>query len=269
VRRRSRALDVALAAVERDVAVGGGILAGAVAFRVFLFMVPFAFVLVSGLGLAADAAGRSPRELAETAGAAGLIASTIDSVAEESTGTRLTVFLAAGLALLAGSRTLLKVLVVAHVLVWGVRPAKVRRPMRATVGLVFVVVLGIATVQALSWLRDRSPAAWLAATMLFIALASGAWLLAALTIFPHPEAAGWRDLMPGALLVGVGLQALHVFTVVWVVRSLEHKTEAYGAVGASLALLLWAYVLGRILTGSAVLNATLWDRRAHSAAPAR
>jgi uncharacterized BrkB/YihY/UPF0761 family membrane protein len=66
------------------------------------------------------------------------------------------------------------------------------------------------------------------------------------------------------VLVGVGLQCLHVFTVVWIVRSLEHKTEAYGAIGASLALLLWAYVLGRILTGSAVLNATLWRRHAEA-----
>jgi uncharacterized BrkB/YihY/UPF0761 family membrane protein len=31
-------------------------------------------------------------------------------------------------------------------------------------------------------------------------------------------------------------------------------------VGSALALLLWAYVFGRIMTASAVLNASLWAR---------
>jgi hypothetical protein len=83
LRKRWRPVDVALDATGRDTAVGGGILAGAVAFRLFLFLLPFAFVLVAGFGIAADAAGREPRELAEAAGAAGLIASTIESVAHE------------------------------------------------------------------------------------------------------------------------------------------------------------------------------------------
>jgi uncharacterized BrkB/YihY/UPF0761 family membrane protein len=253
-------VDVTLSAVERDVSVGGGILAGAVAFRIFLFMVPFVFVLVAGFGLAADAADRPARDLAEDAGAAGLIASSIDSVAQESLGTRLAVFLVGGLASVLAARTFLKVLVAAHVRVWGVPPARVRRQVRATVGVVLTVVLGLAMVQALSYLRDRSPAAGIMGTALFIAVPAGVWLLASLTIFPSAEGAGWRDLVAGALFVGVGIQALHLFTVVWIVRSLEHKTEAYGAVGTSLALLLWAYVLGRILTGAAVLNATLWSR---------
>jgi membrane protein len=268
LRKRWSAVDVTVGAVEHDAAVGGGILAGAVAFRVFLFLVPFAFVLVSGFGFAADAAGRSPRDLAESAGAAGLIASSIDSVSRGSTSTRLTVLLAGGFALVVAARTLIRVLAVVHVMVWGVRPAKLRRSARATTGLIFVVAMGLAMIQALSYVRHRSPAAWTVGTVVFIAVPAAAWLLAALAIFPHAEGAGWRDLLPGAVLVGVGLQALHIFTVVWIARALEHKTEAYGAIGTSLALLLWAYVLGRILTGSAVLNATLWRRRAESATDA-
>ena len=41
---------------------------------------------------------------------------------------------------------------------------------------------------------------------------------------------------------------------------MEHKTSTYGAIGFALALLLWAYLLGRLVTTSAVINETLWSR---------
>jgi uncharacterized BrkB/YihY/UPF0761 family membrane protein len=88
----------------------------------------------------------------------------------------------------------------------------------------------------------------------------GLWLYVSGRL-PHAEGAGWRDLAPGALVVAFGVQALHFFTVLWVAHSMESKTETYGAIGAALAMLLWAFVLGRILTLSAVLNAASWHRR--------
>ena len=52
----------------------------------------------------------------------------------------------------------------------------------------------------------------------------------------------------GAVLFGIGVQMLHVLTVVWIARSLESKSETYGALGAALTILLWAYLLGRLVT---------------------
>ena len=72
----------------------------------------------------------------------------------------------------------------------------------------------------------------------------------------------WQDFLPGAILVGVGVEALHVFTVVWISRSFQSKSEAFGAIGGSLSILLWSYVMGRILAAAPVLNAAAW-RRTH------
>ena len=63
-RPRSRLVDIAFGSYEQDTEVGGGILAGAVAFRVFLFIVPFIFFIVVAFGLAADATGMTPRRVA-------------------------------------------------------------------------------------------------------------------------------------------------------------------------------------------------------------
>ncbi len=77
----------------------------------------------------------------------------------------------------------------------------------------------------------------------------------------------WTELVPGAVLVALGVEALQLVTVVWFTRSIESKSETYGAIGAALAILLWAYFLGRIIVSGAMLNAALHEQRAHAAAP--
>jgi uncharacterized BrkB/YihY/UPF0761 family membrane protein len=68
-------------------------------------------------------------------------------------------------------------------------------------------------------------------------------------------------LVPGAAVFAIGVEILHVFTVVWFPHSLESKSEIYGAIGIALALLFWAYLLGRLMAFAASLNVALWRRR--------
>ena len=259
-RPRSRLIDIAFGSYERDAEVGGGILAGAVAFRVFLFIIPFVFFFVVAFGLIADALGATVSTVTHKAGIAGLLASTINNAGDQSVWSRLTILVVSGFALVLGARNLLKVLTVIHVLIWHVPRVRVRRQARA-VALLIVSVLGaLALAQVTSRLQHRSFAAWVFATSVFMLIPAGLWLLASLKLFPHPTEVGWQDLVPGALLVGVGIEALHVFTVVYVADAFKRKSETYGAIGGSLSILLWAYVVGRILAASPVINAVVWRR---------
>ena len=79
---------------------------------------------------------------------------------------------------------------------------------------------------------------------------------------PAPRQHAMGGFLPGAIMVGVGVEALHIFTVVWISRSFESKSEAFGAIGGSLSILLWSYVIGRIMAAAPVLNAAAW-RRTH------
>ena len=85
-------IDIAFRGVEHDVRTGGGILAGAVAFRFFLFVVPYVFVVVMGFGFGADAADRDPTDLARSSGIVGLAASAIDFSTQASTFARVVTF---------------------------------------------------------------------------------------------------------------------------------------------------------------------------------
>jgi uncharacterized BrkB/YihY/UPF0761 family membrane protein len=78
---------------------------------------------------------------------------------------------------------------------------------------------------------------------------------------PHPDEVTWKELIPGAVLVGIGIEVLQLATVVYFTRSIESKSSTYGAIGAALAILLWAYLLGRVIVSGAMLNAVLWEQK--------
>jgi uncharacterized BrkB/YihY/UPF0761 family membrane protein len=260
-RPRSRTIDVAFATVEHDVATGGAVLGAALAFRIFLFLVPYVFVLVYGFGLATDASSGDPHDMAQKLGIAGLMASTIDTAAEQSLFTRIVVFVTASITLVIASRSLLKVLAITHALVWAQPVRSYPRLTRSAIALVVILTAGLALVQALTWLRGRSFFVGLVGELLFILVPTGLWLLFSWRHLAHPDDATWKDLIPGAVLIGVGVQILHFVTVFWITRYLASKSETYGAIGSALAILLWAYLCGRLMAGSAVLNAAWYERR--------
>ena len=266
-RPRHRTIDVAFVSIERDSIAGGPVLAAAVAFRIFLFLVPYVFVLVYGLGLFSSATDSDPHDVAAKMGIVGLMASTIDVAADQSLLTRISIFVVALYALFSTAKTFLKVLAAVHGLAWQIRPPRLRKLTKPALLFILLVTLAIGLVQVINWLRDRSFIAGLGAEILFIAVPAGVWLLVSMRFFVHAPEAGWRDLLPGALLVGVGVQILHLVTVYWITHLLEAKSEAYGAIGAALAILFWAYLLGRVLAASAVLNAGAWQQRHNTAQP--
>ncbi|MGH3062142.1 MAG: YhjD/YihY/BrkB family envelope integrity protein, partial [Gaiellaceae bacterium] len=68
-------------------------------------------------------------------------------------------------------------------------------------------------------------------------------------------------LLPGALVVAVGTELLHVAVAFYFAPKLERSSELYGALGTATVLLVWLYLFGRLFTSATFLNATLWERR--------
>jgi|tagenome__1003787_1003787.scaffolds.fasta_scaffold20975985_1 uncharacterized BrkB/YihY/UPF0761 family membrane protein len=258
-RPRSKLVDTLFGAVESDVAAGGGVLAGAVAFRIFLFLVPYVFMLVAVFGLGASAADEDPGTLARKSGIGGIAAKAFAGVGDLSTGERLVSFAVAAFALLLATRALLKVLRIVHALIWRTRAGKVPSMARAAGALVLLVTFALMVTVLIGKLRGESVLLGLVATILWALLPVGVWLLVSWHM-PHASDAPWTALLPGAIVFGLGLGLLHLVTVYWIARQVEHKTSTYGAIGFALALLLWAYLLGRLVTTSAVVNETLWSR---------
>ena len=64
-------VDLGFSLVERDSAIGGGLLAGALAYRLFVLLLPTALLFVSGLGLYADTVDKSPARSRRTPASTG------------------------------------------------------------------------------------------------------------------------------------------------------------------------------------------------------
>jgi len=263
-RPNSPLIDAGFRALDRDVSTGGVVLAGAVAFRVFLFVVPYVFVAVVGFGLAAEAADQDAGDLARQSGIGGLVAKAVSGASDLSGFSRVTALVVALVALLFGTRSLLKVLRIVFGLVWGVTPPKLERPALSMLGLLGLSTVAFAFTALLDNLRNRS----FGLGLIGIAVASFIPLVVSLvaSVYLPRQPTRWPDLIPGAVVLTVGVFGLHLVTVFWIAHEVESKTDTYGAIGAALALLLWSYLLGRLITASAVVNASLWERRQDRAA---
>ena len=257
-RADSASIDTAFGAVERDAQSGGGVLAAAVAFRLFMFLVPYAFVMVTGFGLASTAASQSPNDAARSAGISGLLASAITSTSTLSLANRIVALVLGGIALAFTARSLIRVLWIVHRLIWGVQRS--RSPSLWGV----LVLVGVVTVlfglgDLVAWLGSLSIALRLVALLVTVVASGAAWYLA--SWWMPREDCEWWALLPGAVIVGLGFGVLHLLTLTYVAHEVSRKSSLYGAIGIALALLLWTYFAGRLLTASIATNATLWKRR--------
>ncbi len=250
---------VGLMALERETTAGGTLIAGGLAYRLFLWLLPFSLVIAS---VASFWELEDPEGLESSAQEFGLSASAARNMRqaiEESARSRW-YFLILGLWFLVWFAIgVVRALRVAHAVAWRTPRERFRRPIQA--GLLFTLVATalIAVSGTSAWLREQLGVGGLVMTLLLVAVyAAGAvW---AMRLLPHADAP-WTALIPGAVLVGVGLQALHLFTVLYLVPRLGRSSELYGSLGAATVILLWLYIIARLVTLSAFLNATLWERR--------
>ena len=65
-----------------------------------------------------------------------------------------------------------------------------------------------------------------------------------------------------ASLFAAGVAVLHVATVFYFAPKLARAPTLYGSLGTAATLLVWLFVISRIVVASAFLNATLWRRNA-------
>src|SRR5690606_34831814 len=119
--------------------------------------------------------------------------------------------------------------------------------------------------QVANALRDEGLLAAVWVTILTLVAWGAAWLGLSM-LLPRDPGAPWTALLPGALLFGIVVSLMHFVTVVYFSRKLSSASDTYGAIGAAIAILLALYLIGRAMAASAVLNATIWERKQRESA---
>jgi uncharacterized BrkB/YihY/UPF0761 family membrane protein len=260
-RARHNSVDAVFDMVDRDSEVGGGIIAGALAYRLFIWLLPLALVAVAGLGMAADASSGSPKEAAESLGIEGLVSNSIANAAESPNRWYA---LAIGIPILVwATRSVLRVLIGAHRLVWGDPRASVPKPTVVATLRLLVLMLSFGAVTTLvSALRAWSPLPGLLGTFAAVLPYAGLWLLITLQL-PH-RGTDWVALIPGALVFGLGIEVINIVAAYVITPYALAKEGTYGALGIAAALLVGLFLISRVAVAAAVVNATLWERQARA-----
>jgi membrane protein len=250
----------ALIALSRDRRYGGGLLAGALAFRLFGALLPLALLVAVALGYAATVERTTPDTVGEATGISEALLASVAESSKLSAGTRWVVAATALVALLWTATSAARAIRAVHSIAWLGRVERVGRPLQAGLLLLattaaLALVMGVAG-RARAQLGVAGLVFSLAACIAFFAI----WLGVA-SLLPHGRAP-LSALIPGAIVFAAGVQIVHLATVLFIAGSVDRASATYGSFGVAFTVLLWLYVASRVIVASAMLNAALWEQSA-------
>lgn len=261
--------ELGWAADRRIRRVGGSALAALLAYRTFVWILPFALVSVFLVSLT-DRDQLDPQRAIERFGLTGFVASSISEATAETGGPGLASgAVLGGLVLLYATYALVRAVRAVHALLWEMPLERVGRPARTTLialGFLTAVVFGRAIVDGLADALGGP----LGALVAIAAYAVGPviWLIASWNL-PH-RARSWHELVPGTLFLFVVLTVIHVLITNVLYPYLREREETYGGLGLAAGIMLALFGMGWAVTAAAGINAELAaSRRAKRAARAR
>jgi uncharacterized BrkB/YihY/UPF0761 family membrane protein len=254
--------EVGWRTARRDASIGGSVLGAALAYRLFVWMLPLALVLVLGVGLAAGTSGTTTGELVRDAGLTGFIAGSVAATSREAQGWGAVLGLAGGLVVLVYlTFALLRALRAVTALAWRLPVRPPARPARDTfLFLAWTAAFGLSAASSAP-LRARLDAPWsLLAALAVYAVLPVLFVTLFWWLLPH-AAEHWTELVPGALLAGGGIALVGLFNSLVLFPWLAEREETYGVLGVAAGLLFGFFLVGRTVELAAALNAVLAEQR--------
>ena len=267
--RRDPVYALPIVALTTYVARQGMLLASAIAFRTFLWLMPLALLaagLLSGIGRSFPFMAEHAQE---ATGVAAVARQQVVAALEDG-GQSWWVAVVVGLGgFLWTTRTLLRNLIQATAHIWDA-PTR-RQPQRQVIVSSFVFAgawLALLFASGLVSALDVVPIGLAAAFAVQVTLSSLVWLVISLRLPDRRRA--WTDLLPGCLLFGLGLSLMQLVGRIYLPARFEHSSQLYGSLGVAAVILVWLLLVGHLSVVSALVS-RVWldyriDREAQAAA---
>jgi uncharacterized BrkB/YihY/UPF0761 family membrane protein len=249
-------IDIALRIYRRDRESAGTVLGSAVAFRLFLFFVPFLLFFVGLLGFAAT--WIEAEKVSEQAGVTGSLAGQIDAALSQPGSSRWVATILGLVGMAWAGRSLGKVLVSAGCLAWGL-PVRTQTSIRIVGGVVGIVTgIGLVAVIVNRIRADLGLAAAGFSFVAVIAIYGLAWVVLSMLLPRSTTDPG--ALLPGAGLFGLTLATMHAISQLYLPDQFARASALYGAIGVTIVTLGWFFFLGRAMVLAMVVNAVVQER---------
>jgi membrane protein len=259
-RPRHASIEVGFRWLVRDKEIAGGVLGGGLAYRFFFWILALSVLSASGLGFLSRA-GDDVTADAKDVGLTQKLANTIAKAAEQSESARWWLLLTGAFLFLWFSFGLLRALRLVHAAAWHVPLPPLRNaPKALAVVLTAPIVIALVTGSS-GWVRANAPQPIGVLVTLFAGpLLGAAWLWLSSRL-PAKRGVPWTAFLPGAVVLAVGIEALHIFTVYFLQTKLSNASELYGVLGLATTALFYLFLIGRGVIWAAELNAVVWDVR--------
>jgi len=258
-RTQHDSVETAFCWIQRDKDIAGGVLGGGLAYRFFFWVLALTVLLAGGLGLAsasgADVAGNS-----RDAGVTDALAAIIANAAAQSESARWWLVLTGLVLYLWFSYGLLRALHLVHAAAWRIAPPPLRNLPRAIGFVVAAPIVLLAATGVAGWIRAHTANPVGLVATLAVAIAFGAMWLWVSMYLPSRDVP-WTAFIPGAVLFGLGLEVLHVFTTYFLETKLANASELKRVLGLATTALFYLFLVGRGVVWAAELNATVWEVR--------
>jgi uncharacterized BrkB/YihY/UPF0761 family membrane protein len=248
------AVDMADGIVRRYQAANGPVLAGYLAYRLFLLIVPLIVVIVAVAGF--DRTGAQSASHGMGLGAS--LASTISTAGKDAHRSRLPLLIVGLFAFARAAWKLLGALQFGYAQAWQIRVRKFAGKARIFLRLsgslfLFAVVVYLAAVVRRAGLLLGFAGSLATAASAFVGYVGLGWIL------PR-RSKEWYWLLPGAAagaIIEVGLQVMATY---YIPDKLSHASKTYGALGLTITLFSYLYLIGLTLMLVPVVNSVVWAR---------
>jgi uncharacterized BrkB/YihY/UPF0761 family membrane protein len=252
-------IEIAFRWLLRDKEIAGGVLGGGLAYRFFFWVLALTVLTAGGLGFASSS-GADVASDAEETGVTRSLASTIATAAEQSETGRWWLVISGVVLVLWFSFGLLRALRLVHAAAWRVPAPPLRNLPKALAFVIAAPLILFAASSFSGWVRANAADPVGVLVTLGLGVCFGAlWLWVSMWL-PSQDVP-WTAYLPGAILFGVGVEALYVFTAYYLQIKLANASELYGALGLATTALFYLFLVGRGVIWAAELNAIVWEVR--------
>ena len=232
------------------------VLAGHLAFRSFLFILPVAVLMVAVVGFLRAHGFDVGSEFGQKLGLSTSLTHTVSDNADQASRGWAPLGLSALAAVAVTGSGLLSAFNYCFAQAWGLDAVKIPHRLSLTpkfVGSLIVMVLLITFVGTLRHLGLAASFSGIAGAMVLVGLA----FFMVANILPHRSTAPM--VLPGSIAAPIALSGLQVFANYYLPDKVARSSSLYGSLGVAVAVLFYLYLLGNIIVGSALVNAVWWD----------
>lgn len=255
--QRRTAWDTMLAVRDRDRDAFASVLGSAIALRLFLFSAALVVALVSAANLILGRWGLEG--VLDGAGLTAEMAQEVSNAARPETGRDLGVLLSSTAVALWAGRSLTLVLAACSAGGWRMHATEARASVGVVVRVTGLVSLVVLAASLLARLRAEFGVAVATGSLaLTVAMLGVGWFFVTLAL-PRPT----RDpgaLLPGAVVFGVVLTLVQWFMHYYLPFKIESASDTMGSLSTTVASLGYLFVIGRVMAGTVVLNAVLYEQ---------